>query len=110
MSCLYYTLSKKTAGAGDEIAKRHRLKLSMKCYWHDRRNCEDSRCDFLTSDLEPGKEIMQLMKMYKLDGVDIVIMSLGIKSEWSVKEIQKKICNWKNSRYPDNEIEFLMSD
>ena len=84
--------------------------MSMKCYWHDRRNCGDSRCDFSTLDLEPGKEIMQLMKIYELDGVDIAIMSLGIKSEWSVKEIQRKICNWKNSKYPDNEIEFLMSD
>ena len=92
VSCLYYTLCiKKTAGAEDERVKRHRLKLSMKCYWHDRRNCEDSRCDFSTLDLEPGKEIMKLMKNYGLDGVDIAIMTLGIKSEWSVKEIKRKI-------------------
>ena len=49
---------------------------------------------------------MKLMKNYGLDGVDIAIMTLGIKSEWSVKEIKRKICNWKNTKYPENEIEF----
>ena len=100
----------KNTGIGDEIAQRKRLKLKLKCFWHDRRGCEDNRCDNDGMFFEPANAIIELMDTYKLDGVDVAFMVLGVKSEWSVLEIKRKILNWKNSAYPANDISFLMND
>lgn len=92
-----------------ERFRRERLRCTLKCFWHDKRGCEDSICDFmLYSDI--ANDLTKVMDEFKLDAVDVGIMAIGISKQLGALAIKKKIWNYKHADYPDDEIEVLMND